>query len=163
MKLLVAALVLLTGPSCFVAGEEEEKFGVDRSFPMHYHAWNPLTEERKVIYENFMQGCRDFYGARGDRCDQTESDRIEMTLRQPQSMVNYTETGFMKIKAQEELRKLLTDHWEQNKDNGKPENWGVVSSRDLFILCLALLVAATRSPSVLCVNTSGKHLRQPLG
>ena len=100
-----------------------------------------------------MQGCRDFYGERGSRCDQTESDRIEMTLRQPQSMVNYTETGFMKIKAPEELRNLLTAHWERNKDNGKPENWGVVSSCDMSFFHLGLLVAGTHSPSALCRET----------
>jgi prolyl 4-hydroxylase len=72
-----------------------------------------------------MQGCRDKYGAKGHRCDQTEQDRIDMSLRQPQSMVNYTETGFKKIKAPKELRDLLTAHWERNKDNGVSENWGV--------------------------------------
>ena len=41
MKLLAAALVLLTGLSCFAVGEEEEKFGVDRSFPMHHHCVEP--------------------------------------------------------------------------------------------------------------------------
>lgn len=40
-------------------------------------------------------------------------------------MVNYTETGFMKIKAPVELKRLLDEHWEKNKDNGSEENWGV--------------------------------------
>jgi hypothetical protein len=129
MKALAAALVMLVGFSYMVVGEEEQgNYGVDVSFPMHHH-WTsestPLNPERKRIYEEFMEGCRKKYGSRGDRCDQTENDRIQMSLRQSQSMVNYTETGFMKIKAPEELRRLLTEHWEKNKDNRKSEDWGV--------------------------------------
>ena len=127
MKALSAAVVLLASLSYFVVGHEEEGYGVDVSFPMHHEEWTPLNQERKRIYEEYMQGCRDKYGSKGSRCDQNEKDRIDMTLRQPQSMVNYTSTGFMKIKAPEELRKLLTDHWEKNKDNKKDENWGLVS------------------------------------
>ena len=46
-----------------------------------------------------------------------------MSLRQPQSMLNYTDTGFKKIRAPERLRKLLTDYWETNKDKKKQEVW----------------------------------------
>jgi len=70
-----------------------------------------------------MQGCRDHYGDKGYLCDSNEKDRIEMTLRQPQSMVNYTETGFMKIPAPKELRELLTKHWEANQEERSKENW----------------------------------------
>ena len=73
--------------------------------------------------KTFMQGCRDHYGDKGHLCDTNEKDRIEMTLRQPQSMVNYTETGFMKIQAPESLRKLLANHWERNKGEQASENW----------------------------------------
>ena len=46
-----------------------------------------------------------------------------MSLRQPQSMQNYTSTGFKKIRAPEPLRKMLTDYWESNKDKKKGEVW----------------------------------------
>ncbi len=38
-------------------------------------------------------------------------------------MVNYTSTGFMKIKAPEALRKLLEEHWKRNEADRKQEQW----------------------------------------
>lgn len=101
----------------------QEAIGVDVTWPMHYLDWNPLNEERKEAYEEFMQGCREAYGDKGYLCDTNEKDRIDMTLRQPQSMVNFTDTGFMKIKAPKELRELLKKHWEINQDKRSKENW----------------------------------------
>lgn len=40
-------------------------------------------------------------------------------------MQNYTEVGFKKLRAPPELWQLISDFWEKNKDNGKPEQWGV--------------------------------------
>lgn len=54
----------------------------------------------------------------------TEDDRIAMTLRQPQSMQNYTRDGYKKIKAPPEVWKLIKEFWEKNKNNKKLENWG---------------------------------------
>lgn len=130
-KQAIAAL-LLTALSCAPVGafwkrdmeeNEGETFGVDRSWPMHYAQWKPLSEERQQEYDEFMQGCRDHYAEKGHLCDTNEEDRIDMTLRQAQSMVNYTETGFMKIPAPAELKELLTKHWEANKDEQSKENW----------------------------------------
>jgi hypothetical protein len=120
-------MILLMSLSYDVVGVEDEgHYGVDVSFPIHHH-WTesstPLNDERKVVYENFMDGCRKKYGSRGKLCDETENDRIAMSLRQPQSMVNYTSTGFKKIRAPEALRKLLIAHWERNKDNKQDEKW----------------------------------------
>lgn len=41
----------------------------------------------------------------------------------PLGMVNYTETGFMKIPAPKELKELLKNHWELNKGEQSVENW----------------------------------------
>jgi prolyl 4-hydroxylase len=85
---------------------------------------NPLGD-RQSIYDAFMESCRNaFPGRKGDRCFSTEADRVEMTLRQPQSMQNYTKLGFAKIKAPKELFSLIQSFWELNKDKGKPEVWG---------------------------------------
>lgn len=84
IKALSVALVLLGLSQTTVMGQEE-RIGVDRTFPIHHKEWSPINPERKRIYEEFMQGCRDAYGRKGDRCDQTEQDRIDMSLRQPQS------------------------------------------------------------------------------
>eukprot|EP00816_Leptocylindrus_hargravesii_P000281 CAMPEP_0196826108 /NCGR_PEP_ID=MMETSP1362-20130617/93443_1 /TAXON_ID=163516 /ORGANISM="Leptocylindrus danicus, Strain CCMP1856" /LENGTH=531 /DNA_ID=CAMNT_0042206649 /DNA_START=118 /DNA_END=1714 /DNA_ORIENTATION=+ len=124
------------------------EYGVDVSFPMHLptvsdnYAWlehntdlsKPIPKEyqdkpiqplgnRQQFYEDFMQGCRDHYGKSGKACDATESSRVAMSLRQPQSMVNYTDTGFKKVRAPPELMTLLIDFWEKNKNSEQKENW----------------------------------------
>jgi hypothetical protein len=38
---------------------------------------------------------------------------------------NYTTVGFKKIRAPEKMFKLIKDFWDKNKENGKPENWGI--------------------------------------
>mmetsp|Transcript_12472 Transcript_12472/g.34630 ORF Transcript_12472/g.34630 Transcript_12472/m.34630 type:complete len:441 (+) Transcript_12472:350-1672(+) len=106
-------------------------YGVDCSFPIHSKEFKCDYEkyglgDRKKFYEDFMQGCRDYYGPRkAIRCDTTEEDRIEMSIRQPQSMVNYTNTGFKKIRAPKEVMDLLNNHWVQNKDSMKKEIWNI--------------------------------------
>ena len=63
-----------------------------QSYPMHsaeVPTDGPLGD-RQTIYQNLINGCQEEYGKKGFRCWQNEQDRIEMSLRQPQSMVNYT-------------------------------------------------------------------------
>ena len=91
-RLVVATLVLTSLSHYFVeAGNDEEtQYGVDVSFPIH-HAWTDSTpgvsDERRQTYENYMEGCRQKWGESGARrCDSNEQDRIDMSLRQPQSM-----------------------------------------------------------------------------
>ena len=66
------------------------EYGVDVSFPLHYPDVleadkNPLGD-RQSFYNDFLNGCVEHFGKQGQRCVQTEADRIEMSLRQPQSM-----------------------------------------------------------------------------
>ena len=96
------------------------EYGVDVSFPMHYAAvstnydWLPHNRDPNVptpheyegmpvqplgnrhqFYQDFLQGCKDHFGlTKGMRCTHNELDRIAMSLRQPQSMQNYTDIGF---------------------------------------------------------------------
>jgi prolyl 4-hydroxylase len=104
---------------------QEANYGVDCSFPVHSKDFRcgDLLGDRKKIYEDFMEGCRKHYGRKAGRCDQTEDDRIAMSVRQPQSMVNYTSTGFKKLRAPKEVMQLLDDHWQTNKVNMKREEW----------------------------------------
>jgi len=67
-------------------------YGVDNSFPIQ-HSYdikmkdNPLNgAHKKIYYDNFLQGCRDYYHPEGFKCVGSERDRIEMNLRQPRSM-----------------------------------------------------------------------------
>jgi hypothetical protein len=116
-------------------------YGVDVSWPIQHSqtssnfAWlphninpeeHPVPEtyrgmpvqplgDRQKIYEEAMQGCRDYYQERGYMCDATEESRIESNLRQPSQMTNYTELGFKKIRTPTALFQLIQDFWEANK------------------------------------------------
>jgi hypothetical protein len=83
---------------------------------------------RQKAYDEFIQGCIKKFGFKGSRCLSTEKDRFEMSLRQPQSMQNYTETGYKKIRAPKELFALILDFWAKNMDKAKEEQWGVANT-----------------------------------
>jgi len=132
------------------------QYGVDVSTPIHHakvsdnYAWlphnvNPTsipTPDRykdmplqplgnmQQLYDETIQGCVKYYGKQGSRCLLNEQERIEMSLRQPQSMQNYTKVGFKKIKAPESLFQMIQEFWNKNKhewtkgDQYK-ENWPV--------------------------------------
>lgn len=84
-------------------------YGVDVSLPIHHntisnnYAWLPHNLDpsletprkyrdmpvqplphRQEFYDSFLQSCVDAFGKKGQRCRDTERDRIEMSLRQPQ-------------------------------------------------------------------------------
>lgn len=143
-------LFLAAVASLVVAEDEPVEYGVDVSFPMHYfdvstnYPWLPhnvdpslpVPEEyrdmvpqplgnKKDFYKDFIQGCIDKFGKKGARCTQNELDRVAMTLRQPQSMQNYTKVGYKKIRAPPEVWKMVKKFWDTNKDSTKSENWGV--------------------------------------
>ena len=113
-KFLLAfgATITLSAKWGVVAQDTTVEYGVDVSFPMHHadvsknYAWldhnvdpsvpvpneykdqpvQPLGD-RQSFYNDFLNGCVDHFGKKGGkRCIQTEADRIEMSLRQPQSM-----------------------------------------------------------------------------
>jgi hypothetical protein len=102
---------LTLGASLAVAGD----YGVDCSFPIHYKNFrcDNLLPDQERIYQEFMKGCYEKYSQR--HCDDYENDRIKMSLEQPQSMVNFTSTGFKKIKAPEHLYNMLKNHFDRNE------------------------------------------------
>jgi len=151
-KITSSALVFALLGAAASVDTEEISYGVDISFPIHRskvstnYPWlphnadpanNPTPREYVGMpiqllgnvqqrYEDFMKGCRDYYPQQARQCDATESNRIEMSLKQPQSMQNYTEIGFKKIKTPPAVWKLISEFWEKNKDkeNWTDENWG---------------------------------------
>lgn len=150
VKLTYCTSLLLATALPFAAGEETPvEYGVDVSFPIHNtevstnYPWlphnvdpenNPTPDEykgmpiqvlgnKKKFYDDFMQGCRDKYKKFASVCDSTERDRVQMSLRQPPSMQNYTDIGFKKIKCPEAVWKLLKDFWEKNNEKKLAENW----------------------------------------
>jgi len=94
---------------------------VDVSWPMHHLNISSKLGNRGDIYKRHMDGCYEFYNF--EDCNQTESDRIAMNLRQPQSMVNYTKNGYQKIRTPEKLFRMIEEFWQANKDYGTEEEW----------------------------------------
>eukprot|EP00559_Dactyliosolen_fragilissimus_P001203 CAMPEP_0184864954 /NCGR_PEP_ID=MMETSP0580-20130426/16490_1 /TAXON_ID=1118495 /ORGANISM="Dactyliosolen fragilissimus" /LENGTH=434 /DNA_ID=CAMNT_0027363931 /DNA_START=35 /DNA_END=1339 /DNA_ORIENTATION=+ len=127
-------------------------YGVDVSFPMHSfdgvstnYAWLPHNvdpennptppeyvgvpvqhfSERQSFYEEYVQGCRDYWEEEGHYCDEFEQDRIHQLIDQPASVVNFTEFGYKKIQAPKQIFDLIKDFWDRNKDKDDAENWEV--------------------------------------
>lgn len=75
-----AALMLLTLHRC-VGTEEKEAYGVDVSFPIHhglsenYPGTNAqdmplqILGDKKTLYDDFLNGCREFYNKNPNSCD----------------------------------------------------------------------------------------------
>jgi prolyl 4-hydroxylase len=154
MVIAATTAILLFSPLPLVALEEEEEtYGVDVSFPTHnrvstnypflphnldpdHHSIPPQFEhmplqtqgDRQELYIQHLEGCRKAHEAVDPtKCDLFEWDRMIMNRRQPQSMVNLTETGFKKVRAPAHLKELVDEFWAANNDaeKEKTENWGV--------------------------------------
>jgi prolyl 4-hydroxylase len=84
----------------------------------------PLGDIQSKV-DKYLKACVEYYGERGHRCLDGEEGRVEMSLRQPQSMKNYTKLGYTKIRAPEPVFALIKEFWEANKGKENIENWGV--------------------------------------
>lgn len=84
------------------------------------HLWNTGTclSNHSAIDNSMIHGCIDYYPYEADRCLVHERDRVDMSLRQPQSMYNFTSTGFKST-----LWNPIQAFWKNNRGNEKPENW----------------------------------------
>jgi hypothetical protein len=91
---------------------------------------NTLSDPNaQAVYDEFIEGCRRAAGS-PDRaknmCDEQELYRMRMNLHQPQSVLNYTETGFLKIKAPDAVFQLIKDFWDANRDEQSIE-WETIN------------------------------------
>jgi prolyl 4-hydroxylase len=101
-----------------------------RSSPNHPNYASPPQEykdmplqilgNRQDFYDSFLEACRHHDH---DACDESEKDRLEMNLRQPQSMVNYTTLGFEKVKVPKKVFNVLKKFWEANMGTEEVEEW----------------------------------------
>ena len=78
---------------------------------------------RQAFYDEMIQGCVNYYGNKGWNCLEYERDRVEMNLRQPQSVENYTDIGFKKIRTPDNAWKLIKEFWDRNKEDQSKEEW----------------------------------------
>mmetsp|Transcript_8069 Transcript_8069/g.11725 ORF Transcript_8069/g.11725 Transcript_8069/m.11725 type:complete len:513 (+) Transcript_8069:63-1601(+) len=134
--------------------DDPVEYGVDVSFPIQHkiasqnYEWLPhnldpehhtaprsLKEaviqplgDRQKFYDDFLNGCVEYFGSKGQRCRSSEEGRIAMSLRQPQSMTNYTDVGYKKIRAPPEVMSLISEFWEANKERGTLETWGTANT-----------------------------------
>lgn len=102
-----------------IADSSSWQYGVDKSFPMRsldgLTVDNPLGgKEKSNFYDEFINGCRENYAPDGHLCDNTEEERMRMNLHQPAGMVNYTELGFAKVHAPDDLVEMLNRFWKMN-------------------------------------------------
>jgi prolyl 4-hydroxylase len=149
MKHLLPVLMAHLLVTTTTAEDGDSSYGLDVSFPIHgrvsinyphldhnvdpkHHPTPSRFEgaplqplgDRQGMYLEHLEGCRDAYQPlESYKCDQSEYNRMLMNRRQPQSMFNLTATGFKKIRAPPNLKKLVDEFWEKNKDKDKPENW----------------------------------------
>ena len=108
-----------------IDGSQTAEYGFGASYPINsYSVSQSDLPDKQAFYDDLMDGCRKSCQYCTELCNDFEKDRIAMSIRQPQSMQNYTDLGIMKIRAPESLMKLLTKFWEDNKGLEYPEEWG---------------------------------------
>lgn len=101
----------------------DNSYGVDGSFPVQHADINGNVghfnhEERKLIYANFLNGCRAHATQKqqpSDLCDQAEADRIAINLMQPSNMKNYTQLGYEKLSVPPKLVESLKHYWKRKQ------------------------------------------------
>jgi hypothetical protein len=109
----------------------QKTYGTDlASFPVHHSSISPdsaFYPARQQFYDAFLEGCRSHHGetdaAPSSKCDENEANRIEMNVRQPAGMWNYTDMGFRLVKLPPRVVKTLTKFWKDNKGKEVEETW----------------------------------------
>ena len=120
--------------------QQELKYGVDVSFPMHHQfgingdsttavssvptspPLQQFTRDRRNFYQKFLAGCINSFGS--ENCLRSEQERIDMSLRQPATMKNLTKgLGFRKLKVPETLFEPLKEFWDRNQHEQISEFW----------------------------------------
>ena len=139
MLLLSLLLLAFLASSTFAsdnAGQNSHKarYGVDVSVPIHHHWFRDddpslsnggTMAHRKRFYRDFINNWKQSLIQLGEDpsdADENEQDRIQGNIEQPAMMVNYTSTGYLKMRAPQELRDMLTQFWEANKHLQKLES-----------------------------------------
>lgn len=126
LALVLFAVIAISNIGTVISQEQRHVFGTQCSFAItgpNLDGCDPsLLDHRQNFYNDYMAGCYKHYSKY--KCRAEEESRLEMNVRQPQSMVNMTSTGYRKMKAPDSLLKLLTDFWEANKGRKYIEDWG---------------------------------------
>mmetsp|Transcript_27560 Transcript_27560/g.75889 ORF Transcript_27560/g.75889 Transcript_27560/m.75889 type:complete len:859 (+) Transcript_27560:206-2782(+) len=82
------------------------------------HLSSQLSSDKQSIYDNFIRECVE---GSGEACRRHDMQRLDQNLRQPPAMLNYTTTGFKKIRAPPQLYALLKEFWDANREHAVNE------------------------------------------
>lgn len=79
--------------------------------------------DKQSQYDAFMVQCiKSAPPGKGEAyCERQEMERMQRNFLQPQAVRNYTEMGFKKIKAPDEVYSLIKQFWDRNHDKMEPE------------------------------------------
>ncbi len=129
---------------------EEHSFECSRRTQFHPEN-NPTSPEyvgmpvqylgnRRGKYDRMIKACEDHYGGLTmfSVCKMTKEDHVEMSLKQPSRMRNYTELSFKKIRAPKEVWECVEKFWEENKRTLAFVAWGIIKSGIWMILTTKL-------------------------
>ena len=107
----------------------QDIYDFDSSWAIKSNILSNKFGNKQAMYDDFMTSCREAAGPDDaeQSCDQTEVDRIRMNRLQPAGMRNYTELGFAKIRAPEEVFSLIAKFWKDNEHLTEAE-WNEVNS-----------------------------------
>ena len=119
------ACIIVLSNTFTVSSEQQEIYGTQCSFAvtsMNLDGCDPeILDHRQTFYDDFMESCYHHYSK--EDCMDVEKTRLAMNIRQPQSMINMTSTGYRKLKAPDSLVKILSDFYETNRANKVLEDW----------------------------------------
>jgi hypothetical protein len=82
--------------------------------------------DRTTFYQHIMQGCMEHYGE--ERCTQSEQNRMQKIRTQPMAMINYTTTGYTKIRTPTKIFRGLQEFWQHNRQSPITESWDIAPS-----------------------------------
>lgn len=84
-----------------------------------------MLGDKQGFYDKHIQDCRVAAGRRlaDAHCYVDEYHRMQMNMYQPRSMYNYTQTGFKKIRAPDDLFAAIKAFWEANRDKQGQTEW----------------------------------------
>jgi prolyl 4-hydroxylase len=115
-NLLFTLLMLAWSCTAELNSLGQEMYDYDNSWAIKSDTLDSILGNKQELYNGYMNECRESVGPKVAQyaCDEAEASRIRMNRLQPMGMRNYTELGFAKIRAPEEVFSLIAKFWELN-------------------------------------------------
>jgi hypothetical protein len=95
-----------------------------------------LGADKQVLYDKYIQDCQTAavsqYNKPGMNCRREEKYRLDMNKFQPQSVRNYTQAGYTKIRAPPGLFALIQSFYNENKGRDEIEWAGINTYHNMW-------------------------------